>query len=97
MELEIVTSCPLGHSCEKVVDGKIHRCAWFTKLEGTNPQNGERVDESKCAMQWLPMLQVEGNGATHNVGVSIQSLRNETVSRQEKALGKINGLQISTD
>ncbi len=77
MALTVQLSCPLGHKCEEARDGVIHRCAWFIKLRGTNPNTGEELDEHGCAMAWLPVLLVETTGATRSTGAAIESLRNE--------------------
>ena len=37
-EIKTVLTCPLGAKCEEIKDGAIHRCAWYTKLAGTNMQ-----------------------------------------------------------
>ena len=85
MEVKIV--CPLGSECEKAVDANtIERCAWYVKLGGKNPQTGEVVDEWKCAMAWQPLLMVESTGVSAGVASSVQSLRNETIKRQDEAL-----------
>ena len=82
MSLKIETTCPLGSTCEEVKDGKIHRCAWYTKIVGKNPQSDEQIEDWACAMAWLPMLQVEmsqtNRGQTHD----LESFRNETVKGQ---------------
>jgi len=44
-EIKTVLTCPLGAKCEEIKDGAIHRCAWYTKLAGTNPNTGESMDE----------------------------------------------------
>ena len=96
--LETVTTCPLGSECREVKDGKIHHCAWYIKLQGKNPQTGEPVDDYRCAIAWQPILAIEGNGASHSIAASVQSLRNETVKRQDAALGAfINAKTISSD
>ena len=95
METKIV--CPLGCECERVVDDHVERCAWYVTLEGEDPQNGERINTSKCAIAWQPILMVENSGKILNVAAGIDSLRNETIKRQDIALGKINGLQIPSD
>jgi hypothetical protein len=59
MTPEVRLTCPLGAQCEEIRDGAIHRCVWFTQLQGTNPQTGDRVDERGCAMVWLPILLIE--------------------------------------
>lgn len=90
MELETVGTCPLGSDCQKVVDGKIHQCNWYIKLAGKDPQTGENIEDYRCAIAWQPILAIEGNGAIAGVSSSVQSLRNETVKRQDIALGAFN-------
>lgn len=81
--LEVVTTCPLGSECETIKDDKIHRCAWFQKLVGKDPNTGEERDEWGCAIAWLPILSVEM--ARTNVGQTsaLESFRNEMVRGQE--------------
>jgi hypothetical protein len=93
VSLKVKTTCPLGSECEKIVDGEIHRCAWYVELQGTNPQDGTPINESKCAMAWQPLLMIEGNGAQRGITQSILSLREETIKRQETAIGVINGIK----
>jgi hypothetical protein len=54
--LEKLTVCPLGNECEKVVDGKIHVCAWLLDLKGIDPQTGNSVDKKQCAIVAQAML-----------------------------------------
>ena len=97
MEVKVKMTCPLGSQCEKTVGEEIHRCVWFTQIDGVDPQSGDKISEKRCAISLIPLLQVDGNRMLHNVGGSIQSLRNETVKRQQDALEKIDGLQIPTN
>ena len=90
--MKTVLTCPLGSECEKIVGDHIERCVWFVELKGHNPQNGKEIDQSKCAIAWQPILMVEGNGVSYNIGASIQSLRNETVSRQNIALKSVRSI-----
>lgn len=89
MTISVKTTCPLGSECEKVVDGEIHRCAWYVTLEGTNPQNGKQVNDSKCAIAWQPILLIENSLQVKTVSASIQSMRNVTVENQNKALREL--------
>lgn len=83
--MKTILTCPLGHTCEKVVDDHIERCMWFTDVDGTNA-SGEVIKETKCAIAWQPILLLEiattNRGQTH----ALESMRNETVNRQDKAL-----------
>lgn len=74
--IPVVLSCPLGHKCEEVKDGAIHRCAWFVRLAGTNPSTGEQQDEHACAINWLPVLLVENTGAARGTSAAVESFRN---------------------
>lgn len=95
--MDVKITCPLGHTCEKAVDGAIERCAWYVKMTGKDPQSGKDIEESRCSMAWQPILMVEANGMANNIGASIQSLRNETVKRQTAALEVIKNAKISSD
>lgn len=79
MEIKTVLSCPLGHTCEEIKDGAIHRCAWFTKLAGKNPSTGEAVDEHGCAISWMPILLIENSQQQRSTAAAVESFRNEMV------------------
>ncbi len=96
MALNVKITCPLGSTCEKVSGDHIERCAWYVKLEGTNPQNGERVDDWKCAMAWQPLLMIEGNCQTRAVAVSVQSFRNESLLNQQQAIKVIENAKTDS-
>lgn len=83
MEIKTLLTCPLGSKCEEVKDGAIHRCAWYTKLAGTNPNTGEIVDEQGCAMSWLPMLLVENSMQQRSTSAAVESFRNEMTSANQ--------------
>lgn len=87
MGVKIKYTCPLGHQCEKVNGDYLERCVWYTEIEGKNPQNEERIKEWKCAIAWLPLLNVEMSGTNRGQTAAIESFRNETVKRQEAFLG----------
>lgn len=97
--MDIKTVCPLGCECEKVAkDGQsIERCAWYTQLQGENPQTGEPLNESRCAMAWQPVLMVENNRATTQNSAAIESHRNATNKRQEQALRLVAAIGGATD
>jgi hypothetical protein len=83
MTIEVTLSCPLGHQCETIKDGKISRCAWFIKLAGTNPNTGEQVDEHGCAMSWIPVLLIENSQQQKSTSSAVESFRNEMVKANE--------------
>jgi len=86
MTPEVRLTCPLGAQCEEIRDGAIHRCVWFTQLQGTNPQTGDRVDERGCAMVWLPILLIENAQQARSTSAAVESFRNEMVEANQAAL-----------
>ena len=93
MSIEVEITCPLGSTCEEVKDGKIHRCAWYTCVVGTDPNTGKGVDEWKCAMAWMPLLQIEMSHTNRGQTAALESFRNETVKGQE-VFNKLVGQKV---
>jgi hypothetical protein len=83
MEIKTVLTCPLGAKCEEIKDGAIHRCAWYTKLAGVNPNSGEQTDEAACSMAWLPILLIENSMQQRSTSAAVESFRNETVQANQ--------------
>lgn len=76
IKVESGDHCPLmGKTCIGL------QCAWFTKVQGVNPQNGQDVEEWACAVAWLPMLAIENSQNTRMSGAAVESFRNETLNR----------------
>ena len=96
MEIKTVYVCPLGGTCEKIADGVIERCAWYVKIEGTHPNTGEFISESRCAMYWQPILMIDTNGKLNQNIATVESLRNETIKRQDAvlALGAVDAKKV---
>ena len=82
-DIKTLLTCPLGSKCEEIKDGAIHRCAWYTKLAGTNPNTGEVMDEHGCAMSWIPMLLIENSMQQRSTSAAVESFRNEMVQNSE--------------
>lgn len=83
-----VGDCPLGSKCEEVRGDVLYTCPWYTKLKGQHPQTGLVVDESQCAIAWLPVLLCESARQQQSTGAAIESFRNEMVQ------GNISTLQL---
>lgn len=80
----IISSCGSREFCEGIVDGKIDRCRKYIALAGQDPQTGEPLkDEFNCADVWQVVIQLEGNSLYRGTRQAIESMRNETVSRQD--------------
>lgn len=79
MKIESKANCPLDNfnPCRQL------DCAWFMKLQGKNPQNGQEVDEWGCSMAWLPVLMIENSQQQRQTGAAIESFRNEMVKTNE--------------
>jgi len=79
MKIESKANCPLDNfnPCRQL------DCAWFMKLQGKNPQNGQEVDEWGCSMAWLPVLMIENSQQQRQTGAAVESFRNEMVKNNE--------------
>ena len=79
MKIESKANCPLDNfnPCRQL------DCAWFIKLQGKNPQNGQEVDEWGCSMAWLPILTIENSQQQRQTGAAVESFRNEMVKNNE--------------
>tara|TARA_B100000519_G_C13883955_1_gene269600 strand:- start:50 stop:355 length:306 start_codon:yes stop_codon:yes gene_type:complete len=78
IKVESGDMCPLlGKDCIGL------KCAWFTKVQGKNPQNGQDVEEWACAVAWLPMFILENSQNTRMNGAAVESFRNEMVRRMD--------------
>jgi len=80
--IETVITCPLGAKCEEIKDNKLYRCAWYTQLQGENPQTQERVDTWNCSLAWMPILLVENAGTNRGQTAALESFRNAVVLRK---------------
>ena len=57
MDIPVKKTCPLGHQCQKTVDGGyIEECMWYIKMQGKHPLTGENVDEMNCEIAWQPIF-----------------------------------------
>ena len=73
--------CPmLGKTCIGL------QCAWFTKVQGTNPQTGKDIEDWGCAVAWLPMLAIENAQPKRMSGAAVESFRNEVVKRMDQPI-----------
>ena len=73
--------CPmLGKTCIGL------QCAWFTKVQGTNPQTGKDIEDWGCAVAWLPMLAIENSQTNRMSGAAVESFRNEVVKRMDQPI-----------
>lgn len=96
MKLEVKQNCPLNdfNPCKQF------DCAWFMKIAGTNPNDGQPTEEWGCAMAWLPILLIENAQQSRQTGAAVESFRNEMVESNKVSqtimalTAKSNGKQI---
>jgi hypothetical protein len=79
--MEVIVDCPMGRQCEYIKDNVMHRCHWFTKLVGKNPQGEDFIEEWKCAVTWLPFMMVEIAQTNRGQTQATCSMRDEVVNR----------------
>tara|TARA_B110000977_G_scaffold167610_1_gene216326 strand:+ start:1842 stop:2141 length:300 start_codon:yes stop_codon:yes gene_type:complete len=93
MGMKVEHTCPLGSECEKAENNVIKRCAWYTKLAGTDPNTGKELEDWGCAMAWLPTLLIENASQSRSTSIAVESFRNEMVASNDLS----RELLISTD
>lgn len=75
--------CPLHKAdCSTVC----HKCPWWTRVIGKNPQSEELIDDWRCAVALLPMLLVENSQQQRATGAAVETLRNGIVEAAEQAM-----------
>ena len=89
--MEVVMTCPLNAKCEEIKDNTLHRCNWYIQIAGTTPQ-GDQVNERRCSMSWLPLLQLETNQGVRGVASAVESTRNVQDERQKQAIESIKAI-----
>jgi hypothetical protein len=70
-------TCPLHR---EPMSNVCHKCPWWTRVMGKDPQSEEIVDDWRCAIAWLPKLLIEGSQQMRQTGAAVESMRNELVS-----------------
>jgi len=65
--------CPL---MRKDVSKVCHKCHWYQKVYGENPQTGEMTEQYACAIAWMPMLTIENSQQQRQTGAAVESFRN---------------------
>lgn len=74
--------CPLHRaSCDTVC----HKCPWWLKIQGVNPNTDERIDYWGCAVEVLPSLTMSVAQQVRHSSASTDSFRNEVVQRLSPA------------
>lgn len=79
--------CPLHKVDTSTV---CHKCPWWTRVIGKNPQSEEMIDDWRCAVALLPMLLIENAQQTRQAGAAIEKIRNGVL----EAIAPINARMI---
>jgi hypothetical protein len=69
--------CPLHKVDTSTV---CHKCPWWCRVVGKNPQSEEMIDDWRCAVALLPLLLVENAQMQRQAGAAIETLRNDLVA-----------------
>lgn len=98
-DVDVVIVCPLGMpKCVEIKGNKIHRCAWYTEMDGKDPTTNKDVKSKGCAIAYLPILSTEisqtnrgQTGAINNLETAVDKVRKTFVaialeSRQDRPL-----------
>ncbi len=86
--LETKMTCPLGSECEEIRDNQKHQCRWLVTLVNRVDKQ-KPVDEKKCAVTWQPILMAESIGGQAKQQYALETMREETIKRQDAALAKM--------
>jgi hypothetical protein len=70
------TNCPLY---QKDMSEVCHKCAWWTRVMGKNPQSEEMIDDWRCAIAWLPVLLIENSQMSRSTAAAMETFRNGVV------------------
>jgi hypothetical protein len=68
--------CPLH---KKDMSSVCHKCPWWTRVIGKNPQSEEMIDNWQCAIALLPMLLVENAQISRGTTAAMETFRNGVV------------------
>lgn len=68
--------CPLH---KKDMSEVCHKCPWWTRLIGKNPQSEEMIDNWQCAIAMLPLLLVENAQVSRGTTAAMETFRNGVV------------------
>jgi hypothetical protein len=88
--------CPLIRK-----DCKEHQCAWYLNIQGENPQTGEVVNNWQCAINAIPLLQIETSRTVrqnHSATVGVrEEINKATKATVMAALGQIQPVQVAIE
>jgi hypothetical protein len=75
--------CPLH---QKDMSEVCHKCPWWSRIVGKNPQSEEMIDDWRCAIALLPTLLIENAQMSRRTGAAVESFRNGVVQGVTEAV-----------
>lgn len=60
-----------------------HECAFFTHIQGVNPQTGAQIDLFDCAIKWTPVMMLDASKNMKHVQAAVETARNDICDRQD--------------
>ena len=66
-----------------------HKCAFFTKLVGLDPQTGQHIDRFGCAVAWIPTLLVENSQQQRQTASEVSKVANQIHSQRSEFIGAL--------
>jgi hypothetical protein len=79
-----------GEFCPLLKDKCVrHKCAWFQKLIGQDPQTGQPVDKLGCAVAWLPILTIENSQQQRQTAASVDKVANQIHRQRSEFIGAL--------
>jgi len=90
--MEIKKTCPYGSECETAKDGYIERCILYIPYPMENIETKEIKDIYDCSHNWASSFAREAAATNRGQTAAIESLRNETVKRQNLAIDSMRRL-----
>ena len=77
--------CPLH---QKDTSEVCHKCPWWCRVVGKNPQSEEMIDDWRCAVALLPMLLVENAQQQRGTTAAMETFRNGMINGVIDAVGE---------
>lgn len=66
-----------------------HKCAFFTKVIGLDPQGGPPIDRFGCAVAWLPVLMIENSQQQRQTASEVSKVANQIHRQRSEFVGAL--------
>lgn len=79
-----------GEFCPLIKDECVrHKCAFFVKLVGMDPQTGQHIDKFGCSISWLPVLLIENSQQQRQTASSVDKVANQILRCRSEFVGAL--------